>query len=444
MINTTSAQKPTYVRFLIIALIFFVTAINYADRSAFSVASSAAGSSLNLSPVEIGYILSAFSWAYVLAQIPGGMLLDKFGAKPVYIVSIATWSLFTFLQGTVGLVFGGLVFVAFFSYRFLVGLCEAPSFPGNAKIVVAWFPISERGIATSIFNSAQYFSIVLFAPLMGWIAHNYGWRSVFFTMGALGFIAVLVFAKFIKNPNEHPSVNKEELEFITKNNPSTSLSAPASSAKNPLKWSDFKLLLNNKMLIGIYLTQYCINVLTYFFVTWFPIYLVKERGLDVMQAGFAASMPALFGFIGGVVGGLLTDKIMKEKQDLTLGRKIPIIIGLILASAILLCAFSNDTKTILIFMSIAFFGKGVASLGWALISDVAPKEKFATASSIFNTFGNIAGIITPIVIGYTIKITNNFNLGLIYVGAHCLIAILLVWFVIGKIKPIILEAKNEA
>ena len=442
-IENPTDLPATKFRYAIIALIFFITTINYADRSAFSVASSSAGKSLGLSPVETGYILSAFSWAYVIAQIPGGMLIDRFGTKKVYVFAILGWSLFTCLQGTVGLIFGGAIFVSFFSLRFLVGLFEGPSFPGNAKIVRDWFPIHERGIATSIFNSAQYFSIVIFAPLMGYIAHTFGWRAVFFLMGFVGLIAVIMFAMHIKSPSEHKLVNEAELELIRDNEPIPS--EQFASAKNSqISLHDIGQLLNNRMLFGIYLTQYCINVLTYFFVTWFPIYLVKERGLDVMQAGFAASLPALFGLFGGICGGLLTDRLMAQSSDLDYSRKLPLYIGMSLASAIILCAFTDNLLFVIVLMSVAFFGKGVASLGWAIISDVAPKNRFATAGSIFNMFGNIAGIITPIVIGYTIKMTENFNLGLIYVGVHCLAAIVLMWFFVGKLKPVLIEEKNAA
>lgn len=436
---STPKEAATKFRYVIIAIIFFITAINYADRSAFSVASSSAGKTLGLSPVEIGFILSAFSWAYVIAQLPGGLLIDRFGTKKVYIFAILGWSFFTFMQGTVGLLFGGAVFIAFFSLRFLVGLFEGPSFPGNAKIVRDWFPIHERGIATSIFNSAQYFSIVIFAPLMGYVAHNFGWRSVFFLMGLVGLVAVILFALNIKSPSEHKFVNKAELELIGSSEAEKS-NTPTS--KNKISLKDFGQLLNNRMLLGIYLTQYCINVLTYFFVTWFPIYLVKERGLDVLQAGFAASLPALFGLLGGLSGGLLTDRLMAKTKNLDKSRKMPLYIGMFLASSIILCAFTDSLLLVIVFMSIAFFGKGVASLGWAIISDVAPKSRFATAGSIFNMFGNIAGIITPIVIGYTIKMTDNFNLGLIYVGAHCLAAIVLMWLMVGQLKPVIIDENH--
>jgi ACS family glucarate transporter-like MFS transporter len=166
----TETTKRTRVRWLIIAVLFLITTINYADRATFSIAGQSASKELGLDPVAMGYILSAFAWAYVLGQIPGGALLDKFGSKKIYAIALVIWSAFTALQGFAGFFTGLAAASVLFAMRFMVGLAESPSFPANARIVAAWFPGSERGTASAIFNSAQYFSLVAFAPLMGWLA----------------------------------------------------------------------------------------------------------------------------------------------------------------------------------------------------------------------------------------------------------------------------------
>ena len=142
--------------------------------------------SLGLTAVQMGFVFSAFGWSYVMCQIPGGWLLDRFGSKQVYFLSIFTWSIFTILQGGVWISGGAAAVAALFTLRFLVGLAEAPSFPANGRIVAAWFPANERGTASAIFNSAQYFATVLFAPIMGLITVSYGWPWVFYFMGAVG------------------------------------------------------------------------------------------------------------------------------------------------------------------------------------------------------------------------------------------------------------------
>ena len=182
----TGGKSVGKVRYSIVAMLFVATMLNSADRATLSITAPLLAKDLRISPFQLGLVFSAFGWAYVIGQIPGGWLLDRFGSKRVYMISIAAWSLLTALQGGVALLAGGAAIGALFALRFLVGLAEAPALPGNARIVAAWFPSSERGTASAIFNSAQYFATVLFAPIMGYIAHTFGWSHVFIFMGGLG------------------------------------------------------------------------------------------------------------------------------------------------------------------------------------------------------------------------------------------------------------------
>jgi ACS family glucarate transporter-like MFS transporter len=433
--------RPTRVRYLIIAVIFVITSLNYADRATFSIAGSAAADELGLDTVQMGFILSAFAWSYAAAQIPGGALLDRFGTRWIYIAAIGTWSVFTAIQGFAGLLFGATVVAQLFVMRFLVGLCEAPSFPGNARIVAAWFPARERGTASAIFNSAQYFSLVAFAPLMGWIVHVTSWRVVFFVMGGLGLLAMFAFAAFIRDPVKHSWANRAEIDLIRDGGGLVELDSASRAGSEPtFTWANVRQLLTNRMLIGVYLGQYCINVLTYFFVTWFPIYLVKDRGFDILQAGFVAAVPALCGFAGGIVGGLLSDTILARTGSITLARKAPLLGGMLLASLIMAAVYVDSQWGIVAIMSLAFFGKGVASLGWAVMADVAPRKLAGLAGGVFNTFGNAAGIVTPIVVGILVARGGSFDTALVFVGAHCLLTIVAYFAVVQKIERLELAA----
>lgn len=433
------AAKRTRVRWLIILVLFVITTINYADRATFSIAGQSASKELGLDPVAMGYILSAFAWAYVLGQIPGGALLDKFGSKKIYTTALVLWSGFTLLQGFAGIWSGLAAAVALFVMRFMVGLAESPSFPANARIVAAWFPGPERGTASAIFNSAQYFSLVAFAPLMGWLAHSFGWRSVFIVMGGVGIAAAAFFVKFIHSPVDHPSINKAEFDYIEAGGGLVRMEDKNTANGAAFTWGNVKQVLGSRMLLGVYLGQYCINVLTYFFVTWFPIYLVKERGLSIMQAGFTAALPALCGFAGGILGGMISDGLLKKTGNLDIARKTPLLLGMVLATSIILCNFVEQEWLVIVIMAAAFFGKGVASLGWAVVADTSPKEMAGVTGGIFNTFGNVAGIVTPIVIGYIVKGTGSFDGALIFVGAHCVICIAAYFLVVGKIRRLELK-----
>jgi len=156
----------------------------------------------------MGYLFSAFGWAYVIGQIPGGALLDRFGSKRVYLWSIVLWSVFTAAQSFTTSI-AVPVIAGLFLARFLLGLAEAPSFPANARIVANWFPNSERGTASAIFNSAQYFSIVVFGPLMGWLTQSFGWRYVFLAMGVIGLAAAAAFAAVVDSPTRHKRISSQ-------------------------------------------------------------------------------------------------------------------------------------------------------------------------------------------------------------------------------------------
>jgi ACS family glucarate transporter-like MFS transporter len=433
---TTQQPQATRVRWMILAILFAVTTINYADRATIAIAGPELKRLLGLSPVEMGFVFSAFAWSYVLAQLPGGWLLDRFGSKITYFFSIFLWSLFTMLMGTVGFFTGAAAVTALFTLRLLIGAAEAPSFPGNSRIASAWFPTSERGTAAAIFNSAQYFATVLFAPIMGWLVHSFGWESVFFVMGGLGIVMAFIWLKTVYGPKEHPKANAAEIAYIEAGGALVDLESKdrAATAAKIDTWSCIKQLLGNRMLLGVYIGQYCINTLTYFFLTWFPVYLVQERHMTILKAGFVAALPAVAGFLGGVLGGVISDRLIKSGKSLSVARKTPIVCGMLLSTSMIVCNYVEADWLVIMVMSIAFFGKGIGALGWAVVADTSPKEAGGMSGALFNTFGNTAGITTPIVIGYILQATGSFAGALVFVGANAVVTIACYLFRVGEIK----------
>ena len=404
-VSAAHALKRTNVRYIILALVFFITTLNYADRATLSVTGSAMRGEFGFDAIEMGYIFSAFSWSYVLCQVPAGWLLDRFGARRVYAASILLWSLFTLLQSTIGWTGSAAAAVTgLFILRFAMGAAEAPAFPANAKVVASWFPARERGTASAIFNSAQYFAAVVFTPLMAWITHAFGWHEVYVVMGVVGLVLSGVWLRFMKHPADHPGVSPRELEYIEQGGGfirgHQAAGAPAPRSND--SWRVVRQLLGNRMLLGVYLAQFCINVLTYFFLTWFPIYLVQARHMTILQAGLVASLPAICGFGGGVLGGLLSDTLIRRGRSLTVARKVPIVGGMLLSCCIVGCNYVTTDWIVVALMSLAFFGKGIGALGWAVVADTSPREAIGLSGSLFNMCGNVAGIVTPIVIGYLV------------------------------------------
>lgn len=439
-IDSVETKKKTNIRYIIIALLFIVGAINYADRAIFSIAGPAMMKSLNLDLVNLGYLMSTFGWAYVLGQLPGGWLLDRFGARKVYIGSLFSWSLCTLLLGFAGFL-GAAAVVTIFALVFMLSICESPAFPANARIVASWFPTHERGTATAIFTTAQYFALVIFLPLMGWLTNKFGWQSVYWAMGVLGIALAVVMPFILYNPKDHPRISAEEFEYIKAGGALVEdySSKASGNTKKESSFGHIKQLLNNRLMVGVLIGQFCIVTLVWFFTTWFPIYLAQGRGLSLTSVGLIATIPAISGCLGGILGGLFSDFLLRKKFSLTFARKAPIILGMALAMSIIGCVFVDSLEMIVFFLSLAFFGKGLGALGWAVVGDIAPREIVGLCGGLSNMAGNIAGIVTPIVIGYIVKTTGSFNGALIYVGVAAFMAIFSYVFLVGKIARIELK-----
>lgn len=437
--ETVGAKRGMHTRYLILLVIFIVTAVNYADRATLSIAGAEVGKELQLSSISLGYIFSAFGWAYLLMQIPGGWLLDKFGSRKVYTYSLFFWSLFTFLQGFVGIFPLAWAGISMFVMRFMLGFSEAPSFPANARIVAAWFPTKERGTASALFNAAQYFSLAIFSPLLGWLTFTWGWEHVFTVMGVIGFILTWIWTRTIHNPTDHPRMSEAELDFIRKGGAVVDMDQRKNDSIAGPKANYIKQLLTSRMMLGVFFGQYFINTITWFFLTWFPIYLVQARGMSILKVGLVASIPALCGFAGGVLGGVFSDYLIRRGVSLTFARKLPIVLGMLLASTIILCNYVDNTALVVTLMALAFFGKGFGALGWPVISDTAPKEIVGLCGGVFNVFGNVASIVTPLVIGYLVSELHSFNAALIFVGCSALMAMVCYLLVVGDIKRMELQ-----
>ncbi|OCG25989.1 glucarate transporter [Gilliamella sp. wkB108] len=435
--------KKTNARWLTVVFLFIVTAINYGDRATLGIAGKAMSGELGFDAAAMGWVMSSFGIAYVIGQLPGGWLLDRFGSKRVYFCSIFFWSIFTLLQGTVHFFIGAWAIIMLFTFRFLMGLAEAPSFPGNSRITAAWFPAKERATAVAIFNSAQYFATVIFAPIMGWLTHEYGWQSVFFFMGGIGILISIVTLVIIRNPKDHPWANQAEIEYITEGGALVDMDQKKSNGKKEgPKLSYLIQLLTNRMLLGVYLGQYCINCLTFFFITWFPIYLATQRGMNIKEVGFAAAIPAICGFVGGITGGVFSDFLMRKTGSLSFARKTPIIMGMLFSMTMIFCNYVDSIALVILFMSMAFFGKGVGALGWAVMADTAPKEMSGLAGGLFNMFGNASSIVSPIIIGYIVAWTGRFEWALVFVAGHAFVAAFSYLIIVGPIKRMELKKKD--
>ena len=421
-----SGARPSRRRIGILALLAVGTMINYLDRTVLGIAAPQLTAELGIDAAMMGIVFSAFAWTYALAQIPGGIFLDRFGNKVTYFLALTLWSLFTLFHGlAVGL-------KTLLLCRFGLGVSEAPCFPVNSRVVSAWFPQQERAKATAIYTVGEYLGLACFAPLLFWIMGSFGWRALFISVGAAGVMFALVWWRCYREPHEDKHLNQLEREHIV-NGGGMSTGAEQHTA---FSWPLIRQLLAKRQILGASIGQFAGNTVLVFFLTWFPTYLATERHMPWIKVGFLAIMPFLAAAGGVMFGGWVSDKLLKATGSANLGRKLPIIAGLLMASTIISANWLNSDLAVILVMSFAFFGQGMVGLGWTLISDIAPKGLGGLTGGLFNFCANLAGILTPLIIGFIVAASGNFFYALIYIGGAALLGVAAYVFILGDVKRI--------
>jgi len=417
--------RRTNVRWVpILALVAIGTAINYLDRTVLGIAAPYLSKDLSLTPTQMGLVFSAFSWSYAALQIPGGIFLDRFGTRFTYFISIALWSFFTALMGIVQSL-GALI-----ATRIGVGIFEAPCFPANSRILATWFPQHERARANSVYSVGMNFGLGFLSVPLFWITQQFGWRGLFFIVGGVGIVFSFVWWFLYHNPSDSRTANRAELDYIEAGG-----GGEYKGQRLEFKWSHIAALLKHRQVIGASIGQFGGNSTLVFFLTWFPTYLVTARGMTFIKAGMMVSLPYIAAAVGVVLGGLVSDSILKRTGSANVARKLPIVSGMLLASTIILANWvpADNNALVIVIMSIAFFGQGMTNLGWTVVSDIAPKKLIGLTGGLFNFTTNLAGIITPIVIGATFQATGSFFGPLAYFAVVAIVGALAYSVIIGDI-----------
>ncbi len=418
-------DAPTHVRwFPILAMIAFGTMLNYLDRTVLGIAAPSLTKELGLTAAMMGIAFSAFSWSYALLQIPGGIALDRFGTRLTYFVALFFWSAFTAAMGGVRSL-TGLVLT-----RIGVGTFEAPCFPANSRILASWFPQSERARANSIYSVGQYAGIGFLSVPLFWITETFGWRGLFFVVGGIGILFAFLWRAVYRDPSQSRTVNAAELRYIEAGGGGEYTGQPVR-----FEWRQVRALLRHRQVIGASIGQFGGNSTQVFFLTWFPTYLVSARGMTFLQAGVVAALPYIAASVGVLSGGFLSDFLLKRTGSANIARKLPIVSGMFLASTIVAANYvpASGNALVIAVLCIAFFGQGMTNLGWTVIADIAPKPLIGLTGGIFNLSANLAGIVTPIVIGVFYEITGSFVAPLVYIAVVALVGAFSYSVILGDI-----------
>lgn len=423
-------KKPTHRRYYMIFLVCLLTALNYIDRANLAVTASTMQQELAINPLMMGVVFSAFGWVYAAMQIPGGILLDRFGNRVVYSVALFGWSVFT---GMIALVNSAASLIGI---RAILGFFESPAFPANGRIVTLWLPQSERGLAIGAYTASEYLGLAFCTPFLSWILTQFGWNSVFVVTGMLGiFIGVLFYTQY-RDPKDCSHVNQAELDLIKAGGGI----ADSIGISKKISWKHIAQLFQYRQLVGLYIGQFAITATVWFFLTWFPSYLVMEKHMEVIKMGFYASVPYIGAICGVLIGGKWSDWMIETGYSVGTARKLPVIIGFILSG---FCVFANYTDSpdlVIACMTISFFGIAIASgITWALLTEIAPKENIGIAGGVMNFISNLGAIVTPLAIGIIYNTTHSFVMGLSFIGIIGIAGALSFIFIVGKVYRIQLK-----
>ncbi|MDQ0218686.1 MFS transporter [Peribacillus cavernae] len=400
-------NKPTNVRWQIFIALLGLTTINYIDRAVLSVAMPAIQEDLSLDPAIVGLLLSSFFWGYALMQIPIGWIADRYRPDKLIVGSAFAWGI---AQTLTGFVSTSKMLVLL---RVILGIAESPIFPSGAKLQSVWLTSKERGRGATLLDSGASLGTALGGPVtvafMAWLG---GWRGALIGVGILTIVIAFISWRVIKGtPETNPRVNEAEREYLRKahleeyKNDSNQKDAKAARMKHYLKSRNFWA-----MCIGFY----SLNTIFFGLMTWGPNYLAKTQNLDITTVGGAILLIFGTGVIGELTGGWIADTWRKKGGKFnTVMHTLLVASGLISAACILLLTLSTSPAMAVTLLCIALFFLRWAGLYWSIPAAISQRDHIGTVGGSMNFAGNMAGVITPIVIGFIVSSTGSYFLGLL-------------------------------
>ncbi|HEY4815297.1 MAG TPA: MFS transporter [Chthoniobacterales bacterium] len=422
-------SRPTKTRWLVLLLISLMYMITYMDRTGISIAAPAMEREFGLSKTAIGVVFSVFLWAYAIGQIPGGWLADRFGPRLVLLIIVPFWSLMTAMTA----VASGLT--SLIGIRFVFGLAESGAFPTATRAMQLWFPKAERGIVHGVTHSFSRFAVAIVPFLAVSIMVTLGWRWIFYLFGAAGLLWSAAFYLLYQNlPEKHARVNQEELARIRGRDADGKIKPITLHQQLATPW---KTIFRSANMWYIAAGYCCFYYGTYFFMTWFPTYLVDYRHLSLKTVGVWASLPLLAGMVGDIVGGTLTDKVYRRTGKLKFARRI-VAAPAMLASGVCLipAATAHSAWTAILCLTASlFFLELVISPAWAVPMDVGG-EYSGTVCGVMNMAGSLAASLSPIIFGALVQ--RGFWILPFFISAGVLLTGALIWaFLIDAEKLVI-------
>jgi ACS family glucarate transporter-like MFS transporter len=403
-------MKITRRRFWVYFLLFVFSAIAYVDRVNMSVAGKPIAQELGLSPVALGYLFSSFLWAYVLMMLPGGRLIDRWGAHVVGGVATAVWSIAQMATGATTGVWTMLL------TRLGLGIGEAPFAPVVYRSVRAWGPYTERGTATAVIGAGGSLGPAIGAPLVAWLIQTLSWRWSFVITGAIGFVWVAIWIALVSTPEKTKWLPEPERQRIL-------AQREAGIAPPDHDGVGYFALMRSPAMWGLFISQGCLVYSLYLYLSWLPNYLQTARGLSVVESGLYTSIPFFIATVVNVIINWAGDRLLTVHAVRSGARRYLVALCLVLTASGLLIPYVESLTAIIVLISItvSFANTGPATNA-ALTSDLLRSPSDAGRAFAFLVLGgNTFGLLAPIVTGYLVEASGSFSSAFIAGGVLALV-----------------------
>ncbi len=392
----------------IYALLLALVTINYMDRSALGVVAQAVRTEFKLSPVEMGYLFSSFLWTYALCVLPVGILLDRFSARNINSIGIALWSLVMGLTAAVSS-FGGLLLA-----RLVMGAGEATSIPSSGRIVREWMPAQERGVANVVWSAGSFVGPALGAVITASIASAYGWRGAFIVLGAFGFVWLICNLVWFDRPEKVKWLTEDERRKILAERSAGSVDEIGLHGRAAVVLE----LLRSPSMWGAMIAQAAGIYTLYLLLFWLPSYLQDSKHLTLMKTGLYTAVPWAVAVPVSIAIGIVSDRLLGTHTLLAGGRRMVVIVCMLLSATIVLVPFTDDTNLILALFALSLSGINAAiSLNLTLVTDLVHRARdVGKAISLTILSGNVCGLLAPIVTGYIVSGLHSYDWALWIAG----------------------------
>ncbi|HEX3404776.1 MAG TPA: MFS transporter [Acetobacteraceae bacterium] len=400
-------------RSFVALFLFSLTAINYIDRLALSMAAKPVAQEFHLSPVQLGYLFSSYLWAYVLVSIPMGMIVDRFGARRTAAIGITIWSIATACTGA------GVNYLMLMASRFVMGGGEAVTNPVGARIVREWFPAAERGTVNAVFNAGAFAGPALSALIVGYLIQAVGWRLAFVAAGAIGLVWLVAWLCWFGPPERVCWLSEDERQIII-----AQRGMRAEERADRSGSAGLGALLRTRTLWGLALIGGSDAYCSYLFLSWLPSYLQTARHLSLGTTSLYTAVPYAAAFVISISVAQISDRFLKG-SGVDTGRRRFFIAGSSLTAAALIASvpFVDSVPVLLGMIAVAIGCIATnTSQVFALTNDLLPDARnIGKAMGFEVAAANVIGFLSPIVTGYVIDITASFNAAFVIAGCMMLL-----------------------